>query len=150
MTGTKKILLRNTGHYAIVDAEDYDLVNSFGQWHESDSGYALKKTRINGQNVSIRMHRLIMKAEKGLAVDHINGKRLDNRKKNLRCVSDQINCWNREQKDLHTKYELPKGISYDAQRNKYVATKVLRRRFDSLEEAEKFTKESEVLDYDRH
>lgn len=146
---TKKILLRNTGRYALIDDDDFELVNSFGAWYENDSGYAVKKTRIKGKNVSIRMHRLVMNPPRRLEVDHINGNRLDNRKNNLRCVSHQINIWNTKRDDLHKKYDLPKGVSYDKSRNKYVATKIIRKRFDTLEEAINFNKESEELDYVR-
>lgn len=145
MAGTKAILLENTGNYAIVDDEDYDFVSSFGKWYENDSGYAMKKTRINGKNVSIRMHRLLCDVAKGLVVDHINGNRLDNRRDNLRCVGQQINAWNREERDRHTVYDLPKGITYDKSKNKYVSSKVIRRRFDTLEEAIKFNRESEII-----
>ena len=149
MSGTK-VLLRNTGHYAIVDREDYDKVNAFSPWYENDGGYATKKTRIKGKNVSIRMHRLIMNPPGGLEVDHINGNRLDNRKSNLRCVSHQINVWNTKRNDRHTVYNLPKGISYDKNRNKFMATRTIRKRFDTLEEAINFSKESEELDYERN
>lgn len=150
MSGTRRIPLRNTGHYAIVDKEDYELVSKFSPWYENDSGYAMKKTRIKGKNVSLRMHRLIMPAPDRLVVDHINGNRLDNRKDNLRCVAQQINCWNRERESWrHEKYDLPRGVTYDKSRRKYVATKVTRKRFDTLEEAINFTKESEELDYGR-
>lgn len=140
--------MRNTGRYALID-DDFELVNSFGAWHENDSGYAIKKTRIKGKSVSIRMHRLVMNPPKKLEVDHINGNRLDNRKSNLRCVSHQINAWNTKRGNLHKKYDLPKGVSYDKSRNKYVATKIIRKRFDTLEEAINFNKESEELDYGR-
>ena len=154
MAGTKamreaKILLRNTGNYAIVDERDYEYVNSFSPWYENDNGYVMKKTRQNGKNVSIRLHRLIAQPPKGLVVDHINGNKLDNRRENLRCVSSAINAWNREQTNKHTRYDLPAGVSFDKSRNKYVATRTIRRRFNTLAEAVNFTKESEVLDYGR-
>jgi hypothetical protein len=149
MSGTHRILLSNSGNYAIIDDEDYELVSKYGRWYENDSGYAIKKTRINGKSVSVRMHRLVMDAPKGLQVDHINGNRLDNRKTNLRCVGQAINVWNKMEQRKHTKYDLPKGVTYDGTRNKYVATKTIRRRFETLGEAIKFTKESEVLNYVR-
>lgn len=142
MAGTRQVLLRNTGHYAIVDDDDYERVDRFSPWYETDSGYAIKKTRINGKNISIRMHSLINNTPKGLVTDHINGNRLDNRKSNLRSVSQLINNWNREKVDRHVKYELPSGITYDKNRKKYVASMTVRKRFDTLDEAIDFTNKS--------
>ena len=81
MPGTRRILLENTGNYATVDSDDYDKVIAYGKWYENDSGYAVKKTRINGKNVSIRMHMLVNGTPIGCGfhTDHINGDRLDNR-----------------------------------------------------------------------
>ena len=148
MAGTRKVLLRNTGHYAIVDEEDFQKVDQFSPWYENDQGYAIKKTRVKGKNLSIRMHALVNDTPKGLVTDHINGDRLDNRKENLRSVGQMINSWNSKNIGRkHTVYNLPKGISYDKSKNKYVSTKTIRKRFDTLEEAIKFNKESEELDY---
>lgn len=149
MAGTKKIFLRNTGNYAIVDEEDYDRVNAFSPWYENDSGYAVKKTKIKGKNISIRMHSFVNCTPKGLVTDHINGNRLDNRKSNLRSVGQMINCWNRQTQDKHTKYDLPAGVTYDKSRNQYVATKTVRRRFDSLNDAVDFVNQSEREIYGR-
>lgn len=149
MVGTKKVLLRNTGHYAIVDEEDFDRVNQFSPWYENEQGYAMKKTRIKGKNVSIRMHAMINNTPKWLVTDHINGNRLDNRKENLRSVGALINAWNKEEKDCHKVYDLPKGVTYDKNKGKIVATKTTRRRFDTLEQAIDFTKQSERSIYAR-
>lgn len=150
MSGTRQIFLRNTGHYVIVDEDDYERIENLSPWHENDSGYAIKRCKINGERITFRMHRLILGVPKGLVVDHINGDRLDNRKCNLRCVSQQLNCLNREKHSWkHPKYSLPSGVTYDKTRDKYVATRTVRRRFDTLDEAIKFTQESEELDYGR-
>ena len=150
MSGTKMVLLRNTGHYAVVDEEDFQKVDQLSPWYENDQGYAVKKTKIKGKNLSIRMHALVNNTPKGLVTDHINGDKLDNRKENLRSVGQMINSWNSKNIGReHTVYNLPKGVSYDKSRNKYVSTKTIRRRFGTLEEAIKFNKESEGLDYER-
>lgn len=131
-----QILLQNTGNYCDIDDEDFELINKFGRWHENDSGYAIKKTRISGKNVSIRMHALINKTPKGLHTDHIDGNKLNNRKTNLRTASAEMNSWNRHRSKPHKIYtNLPKGITFDKSRNQYVATLTFRKRFNNLKNA---------------
>lgn len=55
-------------------------------------GYAVIRGR--------RLHRLIMGEPKGMLVDHINGDRLDNRKRNLRVCNHQQNVYNSKSKNL--------------------------------------------------
>lgn len=150
MAGTKEIALSNTGDHAIVDESDYEFVSSFGKWMENDQGYAVKRCKVDGKKTTIRMHSLINGTPPGLVTDHINGNKLDNRRENLRSVGQMINAWNKERNKEHTKYELPSGVTYDKSRNKYVATKTVRKRFDTLEEAIEFTKQSEKEIYVRH
>lgn len=45
-------------------------------------------------------HRYILKSEKNLLCDHINGDRLDNRRKNLRSVTNRQNRLNRKLKNI--------------------------------------------------
>lgn len=73
---------------------DYDDLNFVKQytWTLQSSGYAT--TRINGK---IRtFHKAILDAPDGKVIDHINGNKLDNRKKNLRIVSMKENAINRK------------------------------------------------------
>jgi len=145
----KKILLENTGNYTLIDDDDFEKVLSFGKWHESDTGYAVKRGKVYGKSSTIRLHRVITDPPKGVEVDHINGNRLDNRKKNLRVVSHAINTWNTAQ-IRKRKYDLglPTGIAWDNTRNKYIATRILRKRFDTLKEAIKFKEDSELYDHE--
>lgn len=146
----KRIKLHNTGNYALVDDDDYENIIKMGRWHESDSGYAVRRVRNQkGNSVTIRMHRVIAKTPPRLVTDHINGNRLDNRKENLRTVSQQINAWNVERRAAR-KYDLslPTGIAWDNTRKKYIATRITRKRFDKLEDAITFQKESELYEYE--
>ena len=134
--------MHNTGNYAIVDDDDYEKVNAFGNWYENEAGYAIKRTRVHGNSITIRMHMLVNNTPVGCGyhTDHINGNRLDNRKKNLRAVTPLLNAWNKHKEKAHIKYDLPHGISYDRARGQYVASVSFRKRFNTLEEAIEFTK----------
>lgn len=139
MTKTKKYALSNTDEYALVDEDDYSKVSDFGKWYKNDSGYAVKKTRIKGKNISVRMHALINNTPKGMHTDHINGNKLDNRRNNLRTTNAAMNSWNRHRPKPHTKHiGLPQGVSYDESRGQYVATKTIRKRFNTMEDVKKF------------
>lgn len=72
-----------------VDAKDLYKVSKHG-WYYKD-GYAV--TSIKRKRV--RMHHLIMgKPTKGYQIDHINRDRMDNRRSNLRFVTDAENAKN--------------------------------------------------------
>lgn len=83
------------GQVAIVDDEDYEILSKL-KWSVSETKrgtyYARHAKWISGKTVSLLMHRMIMKVEKGMYVDHINHNELDNRKTNLRiCTKAQNN-----------------------------------------------------------
>lgn len=107
----KKILLENTGNYALVDDEDYDLVMSFGKWHENDSGYAVRRDTVGGKKQTVRMHREVNATPHNMVTDHKNGNRLDNRKSNLRSVTQRENMANLKN---------VKGYCWDAQKKMWM------------------------------
>lgn len=90
----------------LIDKEDY-IKNSETRWFVSN-GYCCNSYG----NV---FHRLIMNAQIGQIVDHINGNRLDNRRNNLRFVTASQNGQNRK----------VKGITYDKKRKKWNANIVV-------------------------
>lgn len=73
-----------------IDKEDFEFVSN-NYWHYLKDDYYLKSTKHG------LMHRAIMKdvLEEGMQVDHINRNRLDNRKINLRVVTQQENLQNK-------------------------------------------------------
>jgi hypothetical protein len=78
------------GGVALVDEEDCGLVKGY-RWHATN-GYA----RANYQGTSVLMHRLIMRAQTGQMIDHVNGQRADNRRCNLRFCTRAENTRNRK------------------------------------------------------
>ena len=80
------------GQFALVDDEDFDKVSKY-RWYVckgETNTYAKAGLHKDGKWTSLQMHRLILGAEKGQYVDHINGNGLDNQSVNLRiCTSSQ-------------------------------------------------------------
>jgi len=61
-------------------------------WYLTPDGYALSST------LKILMHRFIMNPQARIKIDHINNNRLDNRKCNLREVTDSENAQNKRKR----------------------------------------------------
>ena len=82
------------GERVLIDPEDAGLVGD-RNWNLSGSGYAISNASKRKGTPYAYMHRLICDPADGLVVDHINGDKLDNRRSNLRAVSQVINQANR-------------------------------------------------------
>lgn len=84
------------GKMAIVDDEDFEWLSKF-KWqarHDGCSGlsrYASRGHYEHGRQITILMHREIMKVPAGIQVDHINNNGFDNRRSNLRAATQSQN-----------------------------------------------------------
>lgn len=78
---------------SIIDAEDVNRVLQH-RWTLSDNGYV---RTYNGTN-PVYLHRFLLDYDGELTVDHVNRNKLDNRKSNLRVVTQSVNNYNREAK----------------------------------------------------
>jgi hypothetical protein len=110
--------------FAIVDPENYDLLNSL-KWCAAkcdNTFYAVHPVRIGkGKTKSLYMHILIMKPPPGLLVDHRNNDGLDNRRSNLRLATPSENMFNRRKtrKKTWSRYI---GVSFDVCCGKWIAS----------------------------
>jgi hypothetical protein len=73
------------GQACLVDDADFDAIARH-RWRLHHQGYAYRKTCRGGRCVTLLMHREIMKAIKGIEVDHANGCKMDNRRENLSLI----------------------------------------------------------------
>ncbi len=88
----------NHGMFAIVDNDDFNYLSKF-TWYAkkrirkngSPCYYAARTHYINGVCKTVRMHRIILKAEGTDEVDHRDGDGLNNQKSNLRLCSHTQN-----------------------------------------------------------
>lgn len=87
------------GEEVLVDDDDFVELSRY-RWHKHSGGYAERSvhTRISkgkyGRQI-VLMHRHIMKPADGLVVDHINRDKSDNRRSNLRIITQAQNTFNK-------------------------------------------------------
>ena len=82
-------------YWTLVDDEDFEWLNQW-KWSLGSRGYVRRKKKQGNKIRIILMHRLITQAPPDKQVDHINHNKLDNRKDNLRIVTNQENQMNRK------------------------------------------------------
>jgi len=109
------------GKFAIVDPQDYDQLARY-KWFAMQSRrgfYAIRMvTASDGSRKKVRMHRQILNVPAGKFIDHINHNSLDNRKANLRIVTNLQNSWNkRKQKGSYSSQY--KGVSWSKRAGKW-------------------------------
>lgn len=98
-----------------MDTEDYQWLSKH-KWHASEKASGFYACHHKNGKLSY-MHREIINAPKHLAVDHIDGNPLNNRRSNLRLCSTAQNLFNRRSKRGKSKY---KGVHL--YKNKWIAS----------------------------
>ena len=107
------------------DLEDYDKIKEYC-WHVT--GYKDKTTNtkyissFDKNNKTLYMHRLIMgihDANSSIQIDHINHNKQDNRKQNLRIVTNSENQFNIPLRKNNTSGHI--GVGYDKNKNIWYA-----------------------------
>jgi len=128
--------------FTIVDRDNFEWLNQW-KWGLSTKGYVVRKE--NKKNIT--MSRLINKTPEGYQTDHINRNKLDNRKKNLRTVTNKINHRNKNKQKNNTSNHV--GVYKETFTGKWrvqigLDNKLIRLgRFTKLADAVKARKEAE-------
>ena len=111
--GDVRLIPLTRGHYAYVDAADYEWLSRWS-WN-SANGYAAR----NDKGRTIYMHREIMQPPRGMVVDHQDGNKANNCRFNLRVCTPQENRFNvPRQRRGRSGF---KGVHYDKQRDRIFA-----------------------------
>ena len=124
--------------------EDYEEIKNYC-WNITKDGYVSGYSLQEKKNVL--MHRLLLGVFDDKIVDHINHKKHDNRKINLRIVTPSQNLMNTKMFSNNTSGH--KGVTFDKSRNKWMAHIKLNGkhktlgRFVKFEDAVKARKEAE-------
>ena len=104
------------GKFAMVDAADYEWLSQY-KWSATSSGLNTYACR-NVRGKIVLMHRFIMKAPKGMVVDHIDGNGLNNCRSNLRICTHSQNMCNSRIRSGSSQY---KGVCYERRSGRWVA-----------------------------
>lgn len=105
------------GESFYFDLEDYGRIKDF--YWENNHGYVVTKKYHHDKTEYIYMHRLLIDAQSGYVVDHIDRNRVNNIKNNLRVTDDSGNARNASIAKNNTSGFT--GVTYDNSRNKWVA-----------------------------
>lgn len=103
----------------ILDADDLERVKSAGYMEILKIGYACITTGRMRTRKRTYLHRFITNAPSDKQVDHINGNKLDNRKSNLRLVTNMQNSQNTGWRKHNTSGFM--GVTWSNQRNKWMS-----------------------------
>ena len=122
VTEPRKVVISNAkeipltqGQFAIVDDEDYDWLTTW-KWHAHQRrNHQTYYVRACTGNRIVTMHRLIMMYPVGLQIDHINYNGLDNRKSNLRIVTNRQNHHNLQRRSS----SIYPGVSWNQKDKKW-------------------------------
>ena len=133
------------GEIFYFDKEDYDKIKNYC-WFSDYNGYFVAKDK---SHKNIKLHRIIMGLHYGdnKIVDHINHYKYDNRKCNLRIVTNQQNLMNQKLKNNNTSGVI--GVHWSDAYNYWVAqigykgNKINLGTYQNFDEAVKARKEAE-------
>lgn len=113
---------RTTKMVTAVDIDVYDdVMKALGYGRRSlrvaRNGYAYWHTEIKCQREKHYLHRWIMRAPRGMDVDHVNGDRLNNRKENLQiCTRGQNMMKSKKRKGTKSQF---RGVSWCSSKNRW-------------------------------
>lgn len=113
LSGEYGIGYTSKGEEFYFDLEDYDKIKDY-TWYINKNGYVIKS------NPSERLHRIIMNvSDNNIYVDHIHHKKYDNRKSELRLVTNSQNQMNKDIPSQNTSGY--KGISWHKNKKAWIA-----------------------------
>ncbi len=112
MTAEIKFIKAKNDNFVIVDAHEYEALNE-KRWFIAATGYAVTS------GCKIVMHRQVSGAGSGQIVDHIDGDRTNNMKRNLRLCTVAENGKNRTSRALGRNPRA--GVSFNKREGKWKA-----------------------------
>lgn len=145
LSGEYGIGYTHKGEEFYFDLEDYEKIKNYC-WYKH--GKYIESRSLDGSNTIIKMHRLVMNAKEGDEVDHIFHREYDNRKSELRLVTNQENSFNSGLMKNNTSGVT--GVNWDTEKQMWRARIWVNYQcihlgyYNSFEDAIKIRKEAEI------
>lgn len=140
------MILSIDGKSVIIDSDDFEYINTF-KWFISYSNglpYAATKTsRLVIERMHIILTKRLNKHKKGFVVDHINNNTLDNRRDNLRTITQHQNTMKKGFSKNNTSGY--RGVSFDKRTGKWSSK--LRFNYKTINFGRFSTKEDAAIAY---
>lgn len=113
-----KIKHNDTYVYTLIDTDDFIKIKDYS-WHYISNGYIGHTIPVDDTRRELYLHNIVMgrlgfpgKGAKE-SIDHINGNGLDNRKENLRLITQSAQNINQKQKERRIELPADSGITVD-------------------------------------
>jgi hypothetical protein len=113
-----KVKYNNEYIKAVIDTEDFIKIKDYN-WHYTANSYISHTIRVDGKQKALYLHNIVMNQlehpGKGSrqSIDHINRNGLDNRKENLRLITQSEQNINQKQKERRIELPVDSEISID-------------------------------------
>jgi hypothetical protein len=114
-----KAIVKDSYKYFVIDKEDYSKIKDYS-WHYTSNSYISHNVNVDGQIKALYLHNMVLsrlvfpgKGSKE-SVDHINRIGLDNRKENLRVISQSEQNMNQSKKKRRIELPEDSGLTADA------------------------------------
>lgn len=88
----KTIPVHNTKDVVIVDDDIFEKVKNY-RWTSSTGGYVKRTVKTEKGWRNLKIHHVVLPVKDGFVVDHINFNKLDNRRENLRYLTNSENSY---------------------------------------------------------
>lgn len=117
-----KLIKLTQGKFAQVDNENFEKLNKYKWFAQKNRNtfYAQRSIRINGKQIMIYMHRIIINTPPGMTTDHRDGNGLNNQRENLRTATSQENQRNRTGPQCNNRLGI-KGVCWHKAGKKFEA-----------------------------
>ena len=90
----QRLPLSNCPDFTLVDDADFTFLSQW-RWRKNNKGYIVRSETINGKRVYFNLHRVLLNAQRGQYVDHLDGNVKNNQRANLRLCTASENLANR-------------------------------------------------------